>query len=54
VHVRQQQDLQHACRLSSRETWSVVVDIIANSAGVGTSIIGTSTTAVIGHADRAR
>jgi hypothetical protein len=54
VHVKRQQDLQHACRLGSRETWSVVVHIIANSTGVGTNIIGTNTTAVVGHADRAR
>jgi hypothetical protein len=47
VHAKQQQDLQHACRLSSRETTSVVVDITDNSTG-----IGANTTAGIGHAGR--
>jgi hypothetical protein len=47
VHDKQQRYLQHACRLSSRETRGVVVDIADNSTG-----IGTNTTAGIGHADR--
>jgi hypothetical protein len=47
VHVKQQRYLQHACRLRSRETRGVVIDIADNSTN-----IGTNTTGSIGHADR--